>query len=42
MSNQKNAGFRPSGSTGVSPNFNGSDVNGQRIHGMQLGVIHRF
>lgn len=42
MSNQKNAGFRPSGSAGVSPNFNGSDVNGQRIHGMQLGVIHRF
>lgn len=42
MSNQANGGFRPSGSAGVSPNFTGADVNGQRIHGVQLGIIHRF
>lgn len=42
MSNDTNAGFRPSGSAGVNPNFTGADVNGQRIHGMQVGVIHRF
>ena len=35
-------GFRPSGSAGVNPNFNGSDINGQTVRGLQLGVIHRF
>jgi predicted porin len=42
MSNEKNAGFRPAGSAAVSPNFSGSDVNGQRISGLQLGIVHRF
>lgn len=42
LSNDTNAGFRPSGSAGVNPNFNGNDINGQTIRGLQLGVIHRF
>lgn len=40
--NDENAGFRPSGSAGVSPNFSGDDVNGQTIKGLQVGVVHRF
>lgn len=40
--NDENAGFRPSGSAGVNPNFSGADVNGQTIKGVQLGVVHRF
>lgn len=42
MSNDSNAGFRPFGSAAVSPNFTGSDVNGRRISGAQLGIVHRF
>ena len=42
MSNDTNAGFRPFGSAAVSPNFTGSDVNGQKISGAQLGVVHKF
>jgi predicted porin len=42
MSNDSNAGFRPAGSAAVSPNFAGSDVNGQKISGVQLGVLHKF
>lgn len=42
MSNERNAGFRPSGSAGVSPNFTGNDVNGRRIQGIQAGIVHRF
>ncbi|MFY9460933.1 MAG: porin [Aquabacterium commune] len=42
MSNDNNAGFRPSGSAGVSPNFSGNDVNGRRIQGIQAGIVHRF
>lgn len=42
MDNDKNAGFRPSGSAGVSPNFTGNDVNGRRINGIQAGIVHRF
>jgi predicted porin len=42
MSNDTNAGFRPSGSAGVSPNFNGDNINGKRINGLQMGIIHRF
>jgi predicted porin len=42
MSNDSNAGFRPAGSAAVSPNFTGSDVNGQKVSGAQLGVVHRF
>ncbi|RZL10408.1 MAG: porin [Rubrivivax sp.] len=40
--NDENAGFRPSGSAGVNPNFSGADVNGQTIKGLQVGVVHRF
>lgn len=42
LSNERNAGFRPSGSAAVSPNFTQADVNGQRIQGLHLGVVHRF
>jgi len=42
MHNEDNAGFRPSGSAGVSPNFAAADVNGQTIKGLQFGVIHKF
>jgi predicted porin len=42
MTNDDNAGFRPAGSAGVSPNFTGADVNGQRINGIQMGIVHRF
>ena len=42
MRNDANAGFRPSGSAGLSPNFAGSDVNGRTISGFQVGILHRF
>jgi predicted porin len=42
MKNDTNAGFRPSGSAGVSPNFVGSEVNGQTMKGIQFGMIHKF
>lgn len=42
MKNDPNAGFRPAGSAGLSPNFAGSDVNGRTLKGFQFGVLHRF
>jgi len=42
MHNDDNAGFRPTGSAAVSPNFAGSDVNGQTLSGAQVGVLHKF
>ncbi|WP_409338599.1 porin [Curvibacter cyanobacteriorum] len=42
MKNDPNAGFRPAGSAGLSPNFTGSDVNGRTLKGFQFGVLHRF
>jgi len=43
LANDTNGGFRPAGSAGVSPNFtSGADVNGKRINGVQMGIIHRF
>ncbi|HIV72682.1 MAG TPA: porin [Candidatus Aquabacterium excrementipullorum] len=42
MSNDSNAGFRPFGSAALSPNFTGSDVNGQKISGAQVGIVHKF
>lgn len=42
MRNDTNAGFRPFGSAAVSPNFAGSDVNGRKISGAQLGIVHKF
>jgi len=42
LDNERNAGYRPAGSAAVSPNFTQGDVNGQRIQGLHLGVVHRF
>ncbi|WP_092948414.1 porin [Roseateles sp. YR242] len=43
LDNEANGGFRPAGSAGVSPNFaTPFDVNGRRISGVQLGILHRF
>lgn len=42
LDNERNAGYRPAGSAAVSPNFTQGDVNGQRIQGVHLGVVHRF
>ena len=41
--NDTNGGFRPAGSAALHSNFTSpSDVNGQRINGVQLGMLHRF
>lgn len=41
--NDPNGGFRFAGSAALHANFtNPSDVNGQRINGMQVGMVHRF
>jgi predicted porin len=40
--NDTNAGWRPAGSGGLKSNFTGSDANGRRIDGVQLGVVHKF
>ena len=42
LSNDRNAGFAVQGSAAVTPNFSAADINGQRIKGMQVGVLHRF
>jgi predicted porin len=42
MKNQANAGFRFSGSAAPSANLVGADINGQRLTGLQLGILHRF
>jgi predicted porin len=43
LKNESAAGFRPSGSAGLTANFTApADVNGQSIRGIALGVIHRF
>ncbi|SFV16500.1 porin [Pseudoduganella namucuonensis] len=42
MKNQANAGFRFSGSAAPSANLANADVNGQRLAGLQLGILHRF
>ena len=42
LANDRNAGFRLSGSGGLKSNFSGDDVNGRTIKGMQVGVLHRF
>jgi predicted porin len=42
LSNDRNGGFVLSGSAAVLPNFEATDVNGQRLKAMQLGVLHRF
>lgn len=42
LDNERNAGFVLSGSAPVLPNFSAADVNGQRIQGLQFGIVHRF
>ena len=43
LRNDADAGFRPSGSAGLSPNFStADDVNGRRIDGVHAGIVHRF
>lgn len=43
LRNKGTAGFRPSGSAGIQSNFTaGTDVNGQKINGLALGILHRF
>ncbi len=41
--NETNGGFRPAGSAALHSNFtNPNDVNGRRINGLQVGMLHRF
>ena len=41
--NDANGGFRPAGSAALHSNFtSASDVNGRRINGVQVGMVHRF
>jgi predicted porin len=42
LSNDSKAGFRFSGSAGPSANLAGADVNGQKLTGLQAGILHRF
>lgn len=42
MVNRNNAGFRFSGSAAPVPNLAGANVNGRRITGYQVGILHRF
>jgi predicted porin len=42
VDNQANGSFRPSASAGLAQNFSGADAKGQRINGVQTGIIHRF
>lgn len=43
LRNDANGGWRPSGSAGLKTTFTApGDINGKRIDGVQLGVVHRF
>ena len=42
FTNDRNAGFRFSGSAGPSANLAGADVNGQKLTGLQIGILHKF
>jgi len=43
LSNDPNAGFRPSGSAGLTKTFtDAADVNGQRIRGAHVGFVYKF
>ena len=42
MKNDTNAGFRFSGSGAPSANLAGADINGKRLTGLQLGIMHKF
>jgi predicted porin len=42
LKNDPAAGFRFSSSAGPSANLAGDDVNGRRLTGLQLGILHKF
>jgi len=42
MKNDHAAGFRFSSSAAPSANLAGDDINGRRLSGLQLGILHRF
>ena len=42
MKNDDAAGFRFSSSAAPSANLAGDDINGRRLTGLQLGILHRF
>jgi len=42
LNNKRNAGFRFSGSAGLSNNFSAADVNGRNLTGYHAGMVHRF
>lgn len=42
LNNQANAGFRFSSSAAPSANLAGADINGRRLTGLQLGILHKF
>jgi predicted porin len=42
MKNERNAGFRFSGSAAPSANLVGIDINGRRLTGLQVGILHKF
>lgn len=42
LQNDPAAGFRFSSSAGPSANLAGDDVNGRRLTGLQLGLLHKF
>lgn len=42
ISNESAASFTPSGSAGLTKNFNGTDSLGQKIDGVQAGFVFKF
>jgi hypothetical protein len=43
LHNETNAGFRPSGSAGLTKTFTAAnDVNGRTISGVHVGFVYRF
>ncbi|QBE66971.1 porin [Pseudoduganella lutea] len=42
LKNDAAAGFRFSSSAGPSANLAGDDINGRRLTGVQLGILHKF
>jgi predicted porin len=42
LKNQANAGFRFSSSAAPSANLTGADIDGRRLTGLQLGIVHKF
>jgi len=42
LQNGRNGGFRFLGSAGPSVNLSGADVDGRKLTGLQIGILHRF